>query len=156
MRLRKNMQIEDDFVSQTFCDLHVVVKQVTELLPREFDYNENHYSKCLVRQLQRHEAFREYEISSEVNICYKLPDSNFVFGFGRADIILENRQTKRCIILELKACVNAKYINLQKFRSQLKKYVRHYETDSVKTGMIVIFNPSYERVHARIELCKKT
>jgi len=148
------MQIEDDFVSQVFSDLHVVVKKVTELLPREFDYNENHYSKCMVRELQKHESFKEYQISSEVNICYKLSD-NFCFGFGRADIILENRDTKRCIILELKACVNAKYVNLQKFRSQLKKYVRHYETDSNKTGLIIIFNPSFEKAHARIELCKK-
>lgn len=149
------MQIEDTFDSQLFADLHIVVKEVTELLPREYDYNENHYSKVLVRQLQRHEAFRNYEISSEVNICYKLPESNFSFGFGRADIILENLETKRCIILELKACVNTKYMNLQKFRSQLKKYVRHYETESRKTGLIVIFNPSFEKAHARIELCQK-
>lgn len=154
MRLRKNMQIEDDFESQVFSDLHVVVKTVTELLPRDFDYNENHYSKVLVRELLKHSSFKDYQISSEVNICYKLSD-NFCFGFGRADIILENCITKRCIILELKACVNVKYINLQKFRSQLKKYVRHYETDSKKTGLVVIFNPSFEKAHARIELCKK-
>ena len=145
------MQIDNEFLSQVHSDLFPIVKHVTELLPREFEYNETQYSKVLVRELQKSEIFKHYQISSEVNIPYQLNDG-FTFGYGRADIVLENRATKQCVILELKACVNAKYVNLQKFRSQIKKYVKHHYTESDKHGLIVIFNPQSERVSVRIEL----
>ena len=148
MRL-KNMEINDEYDSTLYSDLQVVVKRVTALLPRELDYNETHYQKVLARELKLCDRFKNFEISTEVNIPYTLHDG-FTFGFGRADIILENRALQECIILELKASVSTQWKNMQKFASQVNKYVHHHQTSSRKKGIVIIFNPSFQKKLASV------
>ena len=144
------MQIDDPYLSQLHSDLQVHVKRVTELLPRKYDYNELHYQNVLARELRENStAFSDFQVSTEVNIPYQLPDG-FTFGYGRCDICLENRKTNQCVIIELKAGVSAKYINLVKYRAQVDKYVKHYKTPCETRGVVIIFNPSYSKQSSRI------
>lgn len=145
----KNMEITDPYLSQLHSDLQVVVQNVTEMLPRKYDYNELHYQNVMARELKASDAFGDYQVSTEVNIPYQLP-CGFCFGYGRLDICLENREANQCVIIELKAGVSAKYPNLVKYRAQVDKYVRHYSTPCEKRGVVIIFNPSYTKQASRI------
>ena len=145
------MEINDPYLSQLHSDLQSIVKRVTELLPRKYDYNELHYQNVLARELRNSKVFGGFQVSTEVNVPYQLP-CGFSFGYGRADICLENRELNQCIIIELKAGVSAKYQNLQKYRSQVDKYVRHYKTSCETHGGVIIFNPSYSKQPSRIIL----
>lgn len=127
-------------MEELFCQLRVIVQQVTKLLTPSLDYNENHYQTVMVRELQNCETFNSYQISTEVVIPYQL-DDGFTFGYGRADIILQN--SKRCIIIELKAGVTVKHPQILKYKAQVSKYVKHYRNSRVKNGVVIVFNPSY-------------
>lgn len=127
-------------MEEIFCQLRVIVQQVTKLLTPSLDYNENHYQSVLVRELQHCNIFNSYQISTEVVIPYQLEDG-FTFGYGRADIILQN--SKRCIIIELKAGVTVKHPQISKYKAQVSKYVKHYQNTRRKHGIVIIFNPSY-------------
>ena len=145
----KNMEIDNDYDSALNADLYVIVQKVCELLPRCFDYNEIHYQKVLARELSKDMRFGSFQISTEVNIPYCL-DDGFTFGFGRADIVLENFDKRECIIIELKASVSGKFPSLNKYKAQVNKYVHHYKTNSKKKGVVIVFSPSYQKINARI------
>ena len=137
----------DDLTTQ----LQGIVQRVTKLLPASFEYNESSYQAVMARELKKSKAFGSYLCSTEVTIPYKL-DDGFYFGYGRADIILEDRKMKRCIIIELKAGTSAKYQQCCKYKAQVSKYVKHYNTSCVKRGVVVIFNPSYYNRSFKIEI----
>lgn len=137
-------------MEDVLCQLRVIVQQVTSLLPPMFDYNETHYQAVLERELLKSKPFNSYDISSEVVIPYQLPDG-FNFGFGRADLILEDRNANRCIIIELKAGVSAKFQQMNKYKSQVRKYVKHYHTKCNKWGVLIIFNPTYFKYSFKID-----
>ena len=106
------------------------------------DYNETHFQKILIRELRACKLFSGYQVCEEVVIPYQL-DDGFVFGYGRADIIL--RSSTRCFIIELKAGVSVKPIQMTKYRAQVRKYVTHFPVGEgfSKLGVVIIFNPSF-------------
>ena len=110
------------------CDL------VDRQLNRTHSYSESNYQNALIHYLLSN-SDPKTTICREVNIVYRLANG-FVFGSGRADIIIESE--KDCFILELKANVDGKHI--KKYFGQCARYVKHYRTNLKKTGLIVLFN----------------
>ena len=136
-------------MEDVLCHLRVIVQKVTTLLPPSYDYNETHYQAVLVRELQNSKTFSSYTVSSEVVIPYQLEDG-FTFGYGRADLILEDRNANRCIIIELKAGVGARSQQLMKYKAQTSKYIKHHCTKCQKRGVVIIFNPTYFKYSFKI------
>ena len=114
--------------------LNICCNLVDKQLTRQHVYSESNYQNALIHYLIR-ELDPKTTICREVNIVYRLSDG-FVFGSGRADIVVET--DSNCYILELKANVDCKHI--KKFFGQCAKYTRHYRTNLIKTGIVVLFN----------------
>ena len=119
-------------MEESYCQLRILAHRVTTLLDTSLDYNETHFQKVLIRELQNCKMFSEYQVSEEVVIPYQLEDG-FVFGYGRADIVLRN--ATRCIIIELKAGVTIKQPQLKKYKAQVRKYCKHFNSDVKKYGV---------------------
>jgi len=136
-------------MEELYCQLRILAHRVTTLLDTSLDYNETHFQKVLIRELQNCKMFSEYQVSEEVVIPYQL-DDGFVFGYGRADIILLN--AKRCIIIELKAGVTIKQPQLKKYKAQVRKYCKHFNSDVKKYGVVIIFNPLFLARHFKMEI----
>ena len=140
-------------MEELYCQLRILAHRVTTLLDTSLDYNETHFQKVLIRELQNCKMFSEYQVSEEVVIPYQL-DDGFVFGYGRADIILLN--AKRCIIIELKAGVTIKQPQLKKYKAQVRKYCKHFNSDVKKYGVVIIFNPLFLARHFKMEITEWT
>ena len=138
-------------MQELYSQLQGVVERVIKLLPQSYDYNETHYQKVLAHELRKCDAFSSFEISQEVVIPYHLSDG-FVFGYGRADLILLDHMANSCIIIELKASVGIKFNQMEKYRAQLRKYMRHYHTRFRKKGVLIVFNPCLSKLTHKIVL----
>ena len=96
-------------------------------------YQESCYQNCMLYFLRR--RLSEHQISQEVVIPYKI-SSGVIVGHGRADIILQTE--KEIFILELKRG----FCNLSNARTQLKRYMRHFSTNKLVRGFLIVFNLS--------------
>ena len=116
--------------------LKIAVTAVDKELDRTLYFTESNYQNALIHLLNR--KLPEVSVNREVHINYKLKDG-YVFGSGRADIVLES--STHVIILELKVSVDCKYI--RKFIGQTLRYIRNYPTTKKVQGVLIIFNSSH-------------
>ena len=117
--------------------LRALVEKTGKALSNTECYLETHYQSVLAHFIQQ--EMKDWVVSREVNLSYQLPDG-FVFGFGRIDLVVENKD--ECIILELKANVSTKECYLIKHMAQLRRYLRHYPKKKKSLrGMLVVFSP---------------
>lgn len=123
------------------------IDEICELLDTNLLYLENHYRTALAHILSK--RLPEYSISQEVPINYNLSDG-FIFGYGRMDIILENEQN--IYILELKANVSMKQCNMDKYISQIRRYLHHLDSIKNKIGMLIIFNAEETKLITEMNL----
>ena len=111
---------------------------VTELnLDSSHNYLESHYQNALLHYLRESHDLKKHTIHKEVMINYRLSDG-FIFGYGRADIMIETDE--ECHILELKSGVALSPKCFGKYFAQCRRYVAHHETTKKKSGYVVIFN----------------
>lgn len=86
--------------------------------------------QSLIRQLLERKG---YFVRTEV-VCPYVTGAGITFGYGRMDLLVELDDL--CIVIELKANVSGRI----KATNQLKRYLKHYSTEKVKTGLLVMFN----------------
>ena len=90
-------------------------------------YQESVFHKTMLHFL------RDQNVQSEVIIPYCLTNGHQV-GYGRADLILETDE--RVFVVELKRGA----VNVQSARSQVKRYVKHFQTAKPMTGVVIVFS----------------
>ena len=98
-------------------------------------YTESNYQNTLVHYLIK--SMPEANVQKEIQVIYRLSDG-FIFGNGRMDIVVETKNT--CFILELKSNVDAARKYNSRFSGQTNRYVKHFETQKKKHGILVIFS----------------
>lgn len=123
------------------------IDETCKLLDTNLLYLENHYRNVLAYMLLK--RLPDYSISQEVPINYCLKNG-FVFGYGRIDIVLEN--IDNIYILELKANVSTKQMNVDKYLGQLRRYLHHLNSPKNKVGMLIIFNPGETKIITEMNL----
>ena len=115
-------------------------KTTDEELDNLHGYSESNYQNALIHFLLSNDDFKtRFNVLKEVHINYQM-SNGFIFGNGRADIILENNNC--CYILELKANVGTDSRHLRKYVEQCRRYTHNYsliKTCPVK-GYVIIFN----------------
>ena len=113
--------------------LDMCCKLVDSQLDRSLNYTESNYQNALLHLLETH-TDQNTILCKEVSLTYKLSDG-FVFGSGRIDILCETGDN--VYILELKNNVDCKW--LKKFTGQTLRYVKHFNTNKKKVGILIIF-----------------
>ena len=105
-------------------------RTVNKILPHAYHYSESNYHKVFVHLLRK--SLPLCSVSKEVPIPYQLPDG-FVFGYGRADVVVESEE---CVyIIELKVSYSDKR---PCGMHQLRRYMHHYQTTKKKRSLLVI------------------
>ena len=130
-----------DSLTQVESFIQLCCDQTDKELDRNHAYTESNYQNALLHFLLSNQDFRSrYNVMREVHINYKLSDG-FVFGHGRADIILDS--PKISYILELKANVGSDTRHLRKYIEQCRRYMHNYSFDKPSSkviGFVVVFN----------------
>ena len=115
--------------------------KITDIeLDRTHSYTEANYQNALIHFLQSDSDFRSsFRVLREVHINYSTSD-NYIFGHGRADIILES--DTGCYILELKANVGSDQRHIRKYVEQCRRYIYNYSRikSCVVNGFVIVFN----------------
>ena len=109
------------------------INKTSEQLKNEI-YLEASYHNVLAHYLRQTGKF--INVHCEYNINYRLPDG-YVFGIGRADIVLETAQI--LFIIEVKASTSTK--SLSGAIGQLNRYARHIDNPAKKEidGLVISF-----------------
>ena len=104
-----------------------------------YNYQESVYQATIAHYLSQ--LLPGNFVALEVDIPYVLSDGFYV-GRGRADIVVE--LASQVIIIELKRG----FFNLGRARAQVRRYVRHYNSEKEIIGCLCLFtiNPVCERV----------
>ena len=100
----------------------------------ELHYTEACY-QSLLRQLFERASF---SVRTEVICPYTTP-CGITFGLGRIDLLVETNHA--VYIIELKANVTAN----DKAEKQLRRYMKHYETNKPKIGFLWRYNSNEKR-----------
>ena len=108
-------------------------RDVHKFLPHSCHYNESNYHKAFAHLLQKNLPLY-YSVSMEVPIPCQLPDG-FVFGYGRADVVVESKD--HVYIIELKVSHSDKRGPCG--MHQLRRYMYHYQTTKKKRSLLVNF-----------------
>ena len=90
-------------------------------------YRESCYQKLLAHFLET-----DFIVYQEVHVIYKL--NGFPYGTGRIDLLCFHKETKKRIVVELKANVS---VRLRRDFGQLARYMHHTSCDA---GLLLYFS----------------